>query len=389
MTTTAVPATPADPIAAVVHPDPYPYYAALAVSRPLYRDDRLGMWVAAGAREVDAVLASPAVRVRPVDGPLAPHLMGTPAGEVFGHLVRWADGSRHNTMKRAVRETLSGADLPAQVQASARAWTRRLVADGGAELVPVIDRLAYGLPGLTLAELLELGGPDPARTARSVEALAGAVAPTAAAGPAAAAMGEVADLRARALARLADGPASPDLLSALGGSARRQGCADPGAIAANALGLLSQAHQATAALFLLTVAALSGRPDLVAGVRTDAALAADLVRDTARRDPPVHNTRRYLAEDAVIAGERLRAGDTVLVLLAGAGCDPDIAIGSAAWTFGAGPHACPGPDVATAIAGAGIAGAVSAGLALDRLRVTGYRPSPNIRMPVLEADGAG
>jgi hypothetical protein len=40
------PSHPTDPIAAVTHPDPYPYYARLVAESPLYRDDALGLWVA-------------------------------------------------------------------------------------------------------------------------------------------------------------------------------------------------------------------------------------------------------------------------------------------------------------------------------------------------------
>ena len=43
---------PANAIAAVTHPDPYPYYAELVASRPLHRDDSLGLWVAASAASV-------------------------------------------------------------------------------------------------------------------------------------------------------------------------------------------------------------------------------------------------------------------------------------------------------------------------------------------------
>ena len=32
-----------DPVTAVTHPDPYPYYAGLVSERPLYRDDALGV----------------------------------------------------------------------------------------------------------------------------------------------------------------------------------------------------------------------------------------------------------------------------------------------------------------------------------------------------------
>lgn len=55
---------PADPLEAVAHPDPYPYYAALARERPFYHDDRLGLWVAAGPQAIRAVLTCPAARVR-------------------------------------------------------------------------------------------------------------------------------------------------------------------------------------------------------------------------------------------------------------------------------------------------------------------------------------
>jgi hypothetical protein len=34
---------PPDPIAAVIHPDPYPYYAQIVASKPLYRDETLGL----------------------------------------------------------------------------------------------------------------------------------------------------------------------------------------------------------------------------------------------------------------------------------------------------------------------------------------------------------
>ncbi|WZB70608.1 hypothetical protein WJ968_35155 [Achromobacter xylosoxidans] len=55
---------PTDPIAAVTHADPYPYYAALARERPLYRDDTLNLWVASSPQAIAQVLAHPAARVR-------------------------------------------------------------------------------------------------------------------------------------------------------------------------------------------------------------------------------------------------------------------------------------------------------------------------------------
>nr|MCR5898881.1 cytochrome P450 [Burkholderia sp. HAN2018] len=56
---------PTDPIAAVTHRDPYPYYAALVDGPPFAFDATLGLWVASRAAAVTAVLGHPACRVRP------------------------------------------------------------------------------------------------------------------------------------------------------------------------------------------------------------------------------------------------------------------------------------------------------------------------------------
>src|ERR1700719_3804800 len=61
---------PRDPIAAVTHPDPYPYYADLVAYKPIYHDETLGLWVASSANAVSAVLASEICRVRPLAEPV-------------------------------------------------------------------------------------------------------------------------------------------------------------------------------------------------------------------------------------------------------------------------------------------------------------------------------
>jgi hypothetical protein len=56
---------PSHPLAAVTHPDPYPYYAALARGRPLYREPALGLWIACHPDAIRAaVMRDPAARVR-------------------------------------------------------------------------------------------------------------------------------------------------------------------------------------------------------------------------------------------------------------------------------------------------------------------------------------
>src|SRR5947199_4384545 len=99
-------AWPADPIAAVTHPDPYPYYAHLVAEKPLYRDDALGLWVATSAAAVTAVLNHDLCRVRPAAEPVPRALLGSPAGEIFRQLVRMNDGRDRCPLKQAISATL-------------------------------------------------------------------------------------------------------------------------------------------------------------------------------------------------------------------------------------------------------------------------------------------
>ena len=70
--------------------------------------------------------------------------------------------------------------------------------------------------------------------------------------------------------------------------------------------------------------------------------ARELVAETLRIDPPIHNTRRFLTDEINVDGQRIAAGQTVLLVLAAAAlAQPDTP-----WTFGALGHACPGQDLA-------------------------------------------
>ena len=78
---------PSNPIAAVTHPDPYPYYTDLGTRAPLAWNATLGLWVAASAEAVTAVLTSELCRVRPTTEPVPRSLLGSPAADIFRHLT--------------------------------------------------------------------------------------------------------------------------------------------------------------------------------------------------------------------------------------------------------------------------------------------------------------
>jgi cytochrome P450 len=385
---------PADPIAAVTHPDPYPYYAELTATRPIHRDDALGVWVACSAATVTDVLTNPACLVRPLSEPVPRALSGSPGGSIFGRLVRMNDGAKHAALRPAVSAATAG--IEKSVAEEARRWAEHLVK----ELDPAgdlsrVNEVAFRLSTYVLASLLGVPPDMLARTAALASDFARSIAPGAAVDQLArgnAAAGELLDkFRSRLGARAVASPAT--LLGDLDREVGRAGTADREDVVANGIGFLSQAYEATAGLIGNTLVALGRQSRARAAVRSDPGQLAAVVREVARYDPPVHNTRRFLAHDARVAGQPMKAGDVVLVVLAAASRDPLVNSEPArfdpfrpspqTFTFGVGPHACPGEMVATAIATAGVRQLLAVGVEPERLagRVT-YRPSANTRVPV-------
>jgi cytochrome P450 len=364
---------PSSPITAVTHGDPYPYYAELAARRPLYRDDTLGLWVASSAATVTAVLTSDLVLVRPAAEPVPRSLVGSPAGAIFGQLVRMTNGAAHLRLKPGVSARLALLD-PTRVAEQSATHAQHLAS----ELEPAAhpERLAdfaFRLPVYVVASLLGVAEANLAETATRVRDFVGCLAPAATA--------EQIEQGKEAAGRLAE-----QFRAVLG---RDQ----LDAVVANTVGYLSQSYEATAGLVGNTLLALARHPGTREDVRTERGLLAAVVREVGRHDAPVQNTRRFLAADAVVAGHAMNEGDAVLVVLAAANRDPAANPDPErfdprrrerqTFTFGLGPHACPGEALATGIAVAGVECLLTAGVEppalVPRAR---YRPSANTRIPL-------
>ncbi|TSD88813.1 cytochrome P450 [Mycobacterium sp. KBS0706] len=372
---------PTDPVAAVTHPDPYPYYAGL-LQRPFHRDDALGLWVAAGAEAAMAVLASPACRVRPPSEPVPRPLLGGAVGELFGRLVRMTDGDAQARAKRAVAAALDG---PAEtVAAEARRWSAALAPDGAG-----LDAYLFALQMHVVGALLGFARDRLPEIAERMRDIVTAIAPGAT--PEAIGRGHEAAAGMVAVTEALIGSAEDGLAGRLRDAAEREGGVDAAAVTANAVGFLFQTHDANAGLLGNAVVGLGARPELRRQVAADRTLLPGLVQEVLRCDPPAQNTRRFVAEDTEIAGQALRAGDAILVVIAAANRDPALnpdpdrfdpdRTDRRLLTFGHGRHACPGDRIALAIAAAGL------DALLDRIpdaawpeRPLGYRPSP-VRIP--------
>ena len=363
---------PSTPLAAVTHADPYPYYASLVAQRPFYRDDALGLWVASSAAAVRSVMTSDQCRVRPPAEPVPKALVGSPAGEIFGQLARMNDGANHLSAKLAVSGHLASFD-PAKVAEHGATCARRLAE----ELEPAGDgqRLAdfaFRLPTYVLASLLGFSPEGLPELAQWTLDFVGCLAP--------AATPEQLERGKTAAGRLVDA-----FVAHLGRPALDSQVA-------NRIGYLSQACEATAGLIGNTLVALGRHPVAAARLTTEPSFLTAVIREVVRHDAPVQNTRRFVVEAGVIAGQVMREGDAVLVVLAAANRDPDANADAGrfeplrkerqAFTFSLGAHACPGEMLATSIARAGVEQLLATGVHPERLLGhLSYRPSANLRIP--------
>src|SRR5581483_7037333 len=104
-------AEPSDIRAAATRPDPYPYYARLAVERPIYRETPNGAWVVTSAAMVRAVLASPACASRPPDEVVPSAMAGSPTGDIYARLARINNGRAHCPLKNHIAAAIDMLDL--------------------------------------------------------------------------------------------------------------------------------------------------------------------------------------------------------------------------------------------------------------------------------------
>jgi cytochrome P450 len=355
---------PGSPVAAVVHDDPYPYYARLRREKPLYFDEGLGVWVASTASVVQAALSDPALHVRPPGEPVPRALVGTPAGEVFAHLVRMNDGDFHTRHKPTVQQATSRFGL-AQVAQAAR--------DAAHDLAPRLDAnaLLSALPVQAMARLLGVPAELRDRTARWVDEFVQGIAGQASSEAVARASKAAQELMAQGEAQ--------------GLNAVRS---------ANRIALMQQSLDATAGLLGNTIRALRTRPELI-GPKAQPEAWRAFVAEVGRWDSSVQNTRRFASADLVLTGRRITQGQGLLLVLASANRDESLNPNPDAFevarhdrrsmSFGFGTHGCPGEAIAIQIAAASVA-ALQEMNVLDSLfgPCVGFRPLPNARIPVFE-----
>lgn len=312
--------------------------------------------------------------------------------DIFGRLVRFDDGPGAAAMKQALIAALAGLDF-AEVErkAAARIATLPVPRDPAG-----LTDFAFAFPVQTIADLMDFP------TANLVAWMAGYGAAAAAAatgtppltGNILAGGHASADALMAAMARARAAPRrAANLLDAVVTSAKALGITDEDAINANAVGLMIQGYGAVAGMIGLGLLALARRPDLKERIVGDRRLIAPLVDEVARFDSSTHSTLRFAARDGQVAGQPVKAGDMIIVMLAAAGRDPALnplpdlfdidRPDRRALEFGAGAHACPGKRLALRLTRVGIGHILDLGFDLSSLEpALTYAASAHVRTPL-------
>lgn len=261
-------------------------------------------------------------------------------------------------LKTSLSTLLGGLGDNRLVAALGRVNSRLLADSFGLSDDERVERWMNALPSGVIADLCELDPSAITDAARWGRALAVGFGP----GAAASSVGEANDAAA-GLARLLSAPAPTTLVRLLAGNARIDSL---DAVTANLVGWFFQAFDSCAGLIggaIASLAAKGGGPLSLDDVgRT--------VNDLLARSPPISNTRRFTTAPITVGEISIPAGQMVLVVLS-AGGRP----------FGAGNHRCPAEALAPTIATNAVHALWSALDEPHRLRVSGYRPSLNARIP--------
>ncbi len=189
-----------------------------------------------------------------------------------------------------------------------------------------------------------------------------------------------------------------DLLSALVAAEDAGDRLSADELVSTAMLLLIAGHETTVNLISNGALVLLRDPVLRERLAADASLAAGVVEEVLRLDPPVQMTIRHALEDLALSGGTVRKGGSVVLLLAAAGRDPaqhpDPLVLDPTRTTGhlalsAGPHYCLGAPLARLEARV-VLHDLARRLVDPTLREVTYRENRVLRGPAtLHIDSAG
>jgi P450-derived glycosyltransferase activator len=329
--------------------NPYAIYDQLRARGPL-TPTRLGNWVSTSHPVCRSVLRDRRFTVR---------LPGAPS-TTDGVDLSFLDMNPpdHTRLRRLVQPAFSPrhlADLAPRVE---RTVHQLLDAAPVGDSFDLVSTLAAPLPITVITDLLGIPDADAATFARYGALIGGALDGIRSLSHAARLQAADAELNAlfRALFELRRREPADDLVSRLVAAEREQ--IAPHELRPLCSLLLIAGFETTVNLVGNAVNALLDHPDQWEALCADpAGLAPRAVEETLRYDPPVQRTGRFAAEPLTLAGQHVRPGQFVVVLIGAANRDPDVFPDPACFdisrastaehlAFSAGIHYCVGQPLA-------------------------------------------
>ena len=381
------------PLALPTHHYPYPEYSKFLQGALLPFDEQSHCWVASRAQVVQEVFDSAHCVVRPECELVPKNIVGSGAGDVFAHLIRMNEGAAHQPAKQVLQTSLRRLDL-SRVASDATFFAEQLAASHAINTGSGLGLWMFDLPVYVLGKTLGFRAEELPGLAAWMADFVRCLSPLSSTQQLADASLSAHKLQARFRELLQSSVANKEsFLAQLQCEAKLVGWDNADAIVANLIGLLSQTYEASAGLIGNGLVVLHQQPTMIMQLQNNPSLINVFVEEVARFDSPVQNTRRFVREACIIAGQSLQTGDVILLLLAAANRDanmnpdPDTfklqRVARKMFTFGHGRHACPGHEIALTIATQAIQNLLDifAPAYWQSLQWT-YRPSLNGRIPV-------
>jgi cytochrome P450 len=307
--------------------DPYPYYARLRSTAPVYWLDQVGAWVLTRYADVTAVLRSAHVSSdRANKAPTLPGPDHQALKEVRACSMLDADPPRHTRLRLLVNKAFT----PRTVEELApfiRAFVDKAL-DSARGRMDLMADLAFPLSATVIAEMLGVPAEDRDRFKQWSDDTSAAASnlPSNLSPEVLRKSGEgIRALQAYFRDTIARRRAEPgdDLISSLIRAQEEGDRLSDQELLANCVLLLNAGHETTTNLIGNGTYALLRHPEQMKRLRDDPSLIPTAVEELLRYDSPAQFTNRFLTADMALGGKTLRAGQMVLLVLAAANRDPE------------------------------------------------------------------
>ncbi|MCZ7436792.1 cytochrome P450 [Micromonospora sp. WMMC241] len=377
--------------------DPYPYLAELRAVEPVHWSPVHRAWLVTGYEPALACYTEPAIsadRIGPMLAQTPPDLLSPEAARAFSIMAGWmvfVDPPEHRRLRSVFRGAFGARQVrrnrPMVQEAVARLAAR---AGAGGEVIDLVAEFARPLPATVAAAWMGVPVEDTAmfqRLAIQVGDLAlGAVQSPEENERSQQALLDLFDYL-RALVRARRAAPREDLISAALASGLVGESVGEDEFVAMLTHVAFAGGETTSNLIAVGTWNLLRHPDQLALLRAEPELAPVAVEELLRFDGPSKMSIRHVRDDFELDGRRLRAGQRLYVVTAGANRDPsrfdrpdelDLRrhpnphLG-----FGQGGHFCLGAPLARLVAGAALTDLLAAAPGLA-LATAGVRWQPSL-----------